>query len=60
MVNISKELADRSDKVQEECFEFIEQIKGENNSIEYSDAVYVFFYTKIAELQLELEKLKNK
>ena len=59
-MNIPTNVQDRAEKVQEECFEFIEHIKNNDNSIEYVDAAFVFFYTKIAELQLEIEELKKK
>lgn len=59
-MNIPTNVQDRAEKVQEECLEFVEYIKANNESIEYIDATFVFFYTKIAELQLEIEELKKK
>lgn len=50
----------RAEKLQEECHAALEIIKGNNSTIDYQDAVNVWMYTKLAELELQVEYLKNK
>lgn len=57
---LSQEFVDTVQALQKECHEAVEGImRSSNKPISVQDATNVFFYTKLAELQLDVNRLRN-
>ena len=61
MNKVKKEVADRADEIQKELHGVINKgINGAEVMVSYQDYINTYFIYKIATLELEIEKLKNK
>ena len=57
-MTITPEIQDRSEKIQTELQE-ITEISYKSTSADYQDCMNVAIFTKMAELELKIEKLEN-
>lgn len=55
-----RQLQDIAESIQSECHRTVEYVKDNSNNFSYPDATNVFIFRKLAELQLEINKLKRK
>ncbi len=58
-MKITKELMDKTEKLQKESHEFLDAFKDKRGTATYQDMQNVWFFQKLAELQMEIEKLKS-
>ena len=56
-MEITEEIQERSERIQKELSTIVEM--GYNNSVSYQDAMNVALFIKMAELELQIEKLKQ-
>lgn len=61
-MKISEEITTRSEKLQQDCHNFINQTQLNNDNKKepsYNDIQTIWLFTKLAELELKLESIKN-